>query len=107
MEREGVRERIEALRAAWEVMTRARRDEQFPKLAGGRLAVQLEYGTKRVRIVRDEPSSRSVAAFVDLATGDILFPASWSKPAKHARGNVFAEDFGLSAFGDYSVRSLR
>ena len=33
----------------------------------------------------------SVWAFVDKTNGDILKPATWSKPAKHNRGNIFDE----------------
>lgn len=43
--------------------------------------------------------------------GDIMKPASWAKPAKHARGNVFDEDGGKSAidlttYGHPHVRYL-
>jgi hypothetical protein len=49
-----------------------------------------------------------VAGFVDLETGDILYPKGWSGPAKgRPRGNVKADDYGLSAFGDYGVKTLR
>jgi hypothetical protein len=106
MEREGVRERIEALRGAVESKMRTTRDARFPGLSAYPLTIALTYGQKRCRIVREE-SQRSVCGFVDLETGDILYPASWKAPAKHARGNVFAEDFGLSAFGDYAVKTLR
>ena len=30
-----------------------------------------------------------VAAFIDIATGDILKPASWAAPAKGVRGNIY------------------
>jgi len=47
-------------------------------------------GSRFHKIFREDAngSSKSVVAFVDKATGDIFKPASWSKPAKHARGNV-------------------
>jgi hypothetical protein len=52
-----------------------------------------EPGRRYVRIVSDERTSRSAWAFVDTANGptcgDILKPASWKTPAKHARGNIF------------------
>ena len=105
-ERPGVRERIEGIRAAFEKQTRESRHRRFPVLDSYPLTISIEYGKARARLVREE-EQRSVCGFVDLATGDILYPASWHAPAKHARGNVFAEDFGLSAFGDYGVKTLR
>jgi hypothetical protein len=50
---------------------------------------------------------RSVYAFINTENGDILKPASWKAPAKHARGNVFADDLGLSCCGRYGVAYLR
>lgn len=48
----------------------------------------------------------SAHAFIDItggtiggvnhARGSVLKPASWKAPAKHARGNIFAKDNGLS-----------
>lgn len=49
----------------------------------------------------------SVYAFVDTTNGDVLKPASWKAPAKHARGNIFADDNGLNCCGPYSVAYLR
>lgn len=47
-------------------------------------------GGRFYRIFQEDSSgvSKSAVAFVDKATGDIYKSASWSKPAKHARGNV-------------------
>jgi len=46
---------------------------------------------KYARIVILGKGTRPTEAFgfIDLASGDILKAASWSRPAKHARGNVF------------------
>jgi hypothetical protein len=44
-------------------------------------------GKRFVRIVMHTPS-RSVHAFVDLTTGDLLKAAGWKEPAKGARGNL-------------------
>lgn len=56
-------------------------------------------GPKFVRVVtgtlhngQTEPSNRSVLAFVDLSTGDVLKPDGWKRPAKGPRGNVFSQD---------------
>ena len=39
-----------------------------------------------------ERGSKRVWAFIDKTNGDILKPATWRKPAKHARGNIYEED---------------
>jgi hypothetical protein len=72
---------------------------------------------KWCRITRVETSSRSVHSFVALAdnvtrtlgnikVGDIHKAAGWKAPAKHARGSVFAENFGNCA-GAFGVSYLR
>ena len=62
--------------------------------------------------------SRSVYAFIRLTdganktlgamkSGDIHKPATYKAPAKHARGNVFSDDFGASCAGLYGIAYLR
>lgn len=62
----------------------------------------LTFGKRFVKIVRD----RSVYAFVEIGSGDIYMPASWSAPAKHVRGNIFSDD-PLACTGIYGVNYLR
>jgi hypothetical protein len=64
---------------------------------------KMDRGVKRIRIVRDG----SAHAFVDIATGDVLKPASWAAPAKHARGNIFDEHNGLGSMGPYGPAYLK
>jgi len=52
-------------------------------------------------------SQRSVHSFVDTKNGDVLKPAGWSKPAKHARGNIFDEKNGLGMMGPHGPAYLR
>jgi hypothetical protein len=63
-------------------------------------------GSKLLKIVKVDGSSRSAWAFIALVDfetkvlgkvlrGDVLKPASWRMPAKHARGNIFDEDNGM------------
>jgi len=40
-------------------------------------------------------NGESAWAFVDTMTGDVLKPASWKAPAKHARGNLFDTNKGM------------
>jgi hypothetical protein len=62
-----------------------------------------DFGTRYVKIVRDD----SAHAFIDRTNGDVLKPASWKAPAKHARGNIFNPDNGLSQMGPYGPAYLR
>jgi hypothetical protein len=65
-------------------------------------------GRKYIRIVREDVkgSGRSVHCFVDAANGDILKADGWKRPAKHARGNIFADN-PLAGMGDYGAQYLR
>ena len=67
----------------------------FPTLS--KPVFELEELIVRYRIKRDN----SAFAFVDKATGDVLKPASWSAPAKHAAHN------GLANIGPYGPQYLR
>lgn len=77
----------------------------FPGLKPDTLEVT--YGRKYAKIASVCRGSHSAWAFIDLTNGDILKPASWAKPAKHARGNILAEDHGVSAVGPYGPHYLR
>ena len=63
-------------------------------------------GSRYIKIIRSDPHS-AVHAFVDRKNGDILKPASWKAPAKHARGNIFDNDNGLASMGEYGPAYLR
>ena len=81
--------------------------------------VVADTGRKFLRIASTDPDGnmRSVYCFIALvdgntksmgsySVGDILKPANWKAPAKHSRGSVFADDFGLSCVGPYGVDYL-
>lgn len=57
--------------------------------------LEMSKGRRYIKIVSHRNPGRSVFAFIDRTNGDILKPATWNAPAKHARGNVFDSDFGL------------
>jgi hypothetical protein len=50
-----------------------------------------DFGARYVRISRDN----SAHAFIDRTNGDVLMPATWRSPAKHARGNIFDATNGM------------
>lgn len=68
--------------------------------------VIIDFGRRYAKIIRED-SQKSVHSFIDLKNGDILKAASWAQPAKHARGSIFAEDYGLSAVNPYSANYLK
>jgi hypothetical protein len=64
-------------------------------------------GKKYVRITRQtNDSDKSVYCFVEKTTGNILKPAGWKGPAKHARGNIYTDDLGRSCCYPHSVAYL-
>lgn len=72
---------------------------------------------KIVKTNRDSGAVESVYAFIaakdintrsiTAKTGDVLKPAGFKRPARHARGNVFNEDNGAGCCGPYSIAYLR
>lgn len=56
--------------------------------------IQVEGGRKYIKIshARDGGNGgKGVHSFINTENGDILKPASWRAPAKHARGNIFSK----------------
>lgn len=65
-------------------------------------------GSKYIKIVRKEGGQgASVHCFVSTVDGAVYKAASWKAPAKHARGNIFASDFGKGACTPYGIVYLR
>ena len=65
-------------------------------------------GLKFVKVFllsRETGEPDSVWCFIDVK-GDIFKPASWAKPAKHARGNIFIPD-SLANIGPYGPQYLK
>lgn len=77
-----------------------------------RVDLEIQSGSRFDKIVKstacgDSSESRSVYAFIEKKTGDIYKPASWKAPAKHVRGNIYAQDKGLTCAGPYGIAYLR
>jgi hypothetical protein len=75
-------------------------------------------GRKFLRINKTAHGSTSVYAFIALVdghskalgmykAGDVMMPAGYKAPAKHARGNVFNDDGGTGCVGPYGVEYRR
>ena len=71
--------------------------------------LSLDVGRKYIRVVsaRGNGGGRSVYAFINKENGDVLMPAGWKAPAKHARGNVFDSDNGVNCCGTYGVKYIK
>jgi len=63
----------------------------------------IEQGPKYIKIARNIAGgkSKSIHAFIDKKTGDILKAASWKAPAKGARGNLWDDKKGLGRIDPY------
>lgn len=73
--------------------------------------IEARTGKRYAKLVTVHPQRQGGAAlaFVDLTTGDIYKPASWSSPAKHARGNIRIggpADLWRGAFTNHSGLSV-
>lgn len=96
---------------AWDDIRKAyyeRRGYKWP--TDGHLALQ--DNPKWLKIINIRPdlagiSQTSVEAFIDRETVDIYKPASWSRPAKHIRGNVFSDKHGMESIDDTAYPSVR
>jgi hypothetical protein len=66
-------------------------------------------GKKYAKIVSTIKGTNQSAAwaFVNLGNGDVLKAATWSAPAKHARGNIFDEFEGMKFIDAYGPAYLR
>lgn len=73
----------------------------------------LERGQKNIRVVAKDVFNGAVTdhgsawAFIEIRTGDIMKPASYKAPAKHARGNIMEDGFGVKYITPYGPNYLR
>ncbi len=76
--------------------------QHFPNLRDVPV-LKIDQGYRYFKIVKES----GAYAFVDSKNGDILKPASWRIPAKHARGNIFDSRQGMGWMGPYGPAYLR
>lgn len=69
------------------------------------LAPKFEWsrGPKWIKVTTID-NQTSVFCFIDPTTGDIYKAATWSKPAKHIRGNIFDEKPPLTLSSLYNIK---
>lgn len=76
------------------------------------VSICFEHGRKYIKALVQKAwnsgyTNSDLYCFIDKTTGDILKPASWKAPAKHARGNIFSSDSGMSCCTRYGVKYLK
>lgn len=100
--------RIPVFVAAVQAKTDEYTTRNFPNSKPDVISAPFPWGAKYIRIVRADVhgTSRSVHCFIDRSNGDILKAAGWKAPAKHARGNIFANDVGMSCMEAYGPKYL-
>jgi len=59
---------------------------------GPDLTITVKFGRKYAKLLSN--NGGAAWGFVDMTTGDLLKAASWSAPAKHARGNIASAEYG-------------
>jgi hypothetical protein len=75
--------------------------------------VLFKAGSRYVKVYKEEKRndgsyiSKSVHSFIDRTNGDVLKAETWKAPAKHARGNIYDADFGLTRVSAYGPEYLR
>jgi len=84
---------------------------EFSKLTPPRFSIDPK-GQKFVRVVQEDNAdgvASSVHSFVEVSSGNVLFPAGWKGPQKKTpRGNIWGADGGREALSDNGrVRYLR
>lgn len=104
-----INKRVDQFIAAVQEHTNAYTAKNFKSLQPAQITAPAPWGAKFIRIVRGDVDgvSRSVHCFINRSNGDILMAAGWKAPAKHARGNIFADDLGMSCMDPYGPRYLR
>ena len=80
--------------------------KSFPNLP--RKVLSFTKGRKYWRIVSSEGGRGGSAwAFLNTENGDVLKPAGWKAPAKHARGNIYDAHGGMGTVGVYGPAYMR
>lgn len=69
--------------------------------------IRVEKRSKEIDSRTGRPTHCSAWAFIDRSTGDVLKPATYKAPAKHARGNIFDPQNGMGSMGPYGPAYLR
>lgn len=82
-------------------------DDYYAKMYNNLTPPSIEFnvGSKFIKVIRQERhgnilAGQSVQSFVNRETGDIMKPATWRAPAKHARGNIFSAQNGMEAVSE-------
>jgi len=73
----------------------------------GKNKLEIEEGRKYIKVIRvnDALHRTSTYCFINKVNGDVLMAASWSAPAKHARGSIYTP--GKEGVDEYGALYLK
>jgi len=84
-------------------------DKLLCEAIGREQAIRHSEGNKYIKLIvtQDGINGRHVWGFVDKSNGDILRAACWTRPAKHARGNIYQPPWDVTWTGPKYLISSR
>lgn len=81
--------------------------KNFASLTPSLLTIKPGHRYDKIVITSDGGKGQaSVYCFIEKSNGDVLKAATWRAPAKHARGNIFNADHGMSGITVWGARYL-
>jgi hypothetical protein len=107
---EGIENAVRGYVAGAQELINAKFAASYPNIVamGGVPVLSVEFAVKYAKVFNNEHGRKtSIFAFINMENGDILKPATYKTPAKHARGNVFEDNYGLQHTTAYGPNYLR
>lgn len=98
---DGFKEAFEIFIKEWDSVSKEMFEKSFENLTYH--PIETKINRKWAKVSREG----SVLAFVNTENGEIMKPASWRAPAKHARGNIFSDKKGMEAVQISSICHIR
>jgi len=93
---------IDFVAAAQEVV-----DAHYSDSTNTNPVLTIKNGRKYAKIIATAYQQSHVFCFVNRENGDVLKAESFKKPARHARGSIFADDHGKSSVSAYGAHYIR
>ena len=94
MDKQVIKTRIAEFATRLQALLDREYGERYPNIDVPQISIA--WGRRYAKMVRTDAAQSSVHSFVDMTNGNVLKAETWKKPAKHARGSVLGDDFGMN-----------